>query len=99
MTFRYLELDDYLAIAAEVTGLQVETLVNATKTDLADSALHARAASFGDQEFYPDFVDKAALLIVRLAKNFGDHRLITNAPGSAGTEPLEAGRPDDRNRL
>ena len=36
---------------------------------LADSALHAPAAAFGGTEFYPDFVDKAAVLIVRLAKN------------------------------
>jgi death-on-curing protein len=69
VTVRYLELDDYLAIAAEVTGQQVETLVNAAKTDLADSALHAPSASYGGQEFYPDFVDKAAVLVVRLAKN------------------------------
>jgi death-on-curing protein len=26
-------------------------------------------AGFGDVEFYPDFIDKAAVLIVRLAKN------------------------------
>jgi death-on-curing protein len=26
-------------------------------------------AGFGDTEFYPDFIDKAAVLIVRLAKN------------------------------
>lgn len=45
------------------------TLVNATNTDLADSALHAPSASFGGEEFYPDFVDKAAVLVVRLAKN------------------------------
>jgi hypothetical protein len=32
--------------------------------DLADSALHAPAAGFGETEFYPDFVDKAAVLIV-----------------------------------
>ncbi|HVA06864.1 MAG TPA: Fic family protein [Acidimicrobiales bacterium] len=69
MTVRYLQLDDYLAVAAEVTGQQVETVVNAAKTDLADSALHAPSASFAGQEFYPDFVDKAAVLVVRLAKN------------------------------
>ena len=69
MTVRYLELDDYLAVAAEVTGQQVKTLVNAAKTDLADSVLHAPSASSGGQEFYPDFVDKAAVLVVRLAKN------------------------------
>lgn len=37
--------------------------------DLADSALHAPSAGFGDTDLYPDFVDKAAVLIVRLAKN------------------------------
>ena len=37
--------------------------------DLADSALHAASAGFGDDDFYLDFVDKAAVLIVRLAKN------------------------------
>jgi death-on-curing protein len=31
--------------------------------------LHAPSASFGDQEFYPNFCDKAAVLLVRLAKN------------------------------
>ena len=37
--------------------------------DLADSALHAPAGSWGEEDFYPDFVDKAAVLLVRLAKN------------------------------
>ena len=40
-----------------------------TQLNLADSALHAPAAGWGDEEFYPDFVDKAAVLMVRLAKN------------------------------
>ena len=31
--------------------------------------MHAPAAGFGDNDFYPDFVDKAAVLIVRLARN------------------------------
>jgi len=31
--------------------------------------LRQASASFGDQEFYPDFCDKAAVLLVRLAKN------------------------------
>jgi death on curing protein len=69
VSVRYLALDDYIAIAVEVTGQAVETLVNATNTNLADSALHAPSASFAGEEFYPDFVDKAAVLIVRLAKN------------------------------
>lgn len=69
MSVRYVDLVDYVAIAAEVTGLDVETVMRVAKLDLADSALHAPAAGFGEVEFYPDFVSKAAVLIVRLAKN------------------------------
>ena len=58
MTVTYVDLVDYVAIAAEVTGLKVETLMRVAKLDLADSALHAPAAGFGEVEFYPDFVDK-----------------------------------------
>jgi death-on-curing protein len=65
----YLDLVDYLAIAAEVTGLGVATLSRVTQLNLADSALHAPAAGWGEEELYPDFVDKAAVLVVRLAKN------------------------------
>jgi death-on-curing protein len=44
-------------------------VMNVTDVDLADSALHAPAAGFGDEGFYPYFVDKAAVLVVRLARN------------------------------
>jgi len=69
VSVRYIELADYLAIAAEITRLDTPTLIRVTKVDLAESALHAPAASFGETEFYPDFIDKAAVLIVHLAKN------------------------------
>ena len=69
MSVRYVELADYLAISAEITGFDTPTLIRVTKVDLAESALHAPAAGFGETEFYPDFIDKAAVLIVRLAKN------------------------------
>lgn len=69
MTAEYLDLADYVAIAAEVTGLDAATIMKAANLDLADSALHAPAAGFGETEFYPAFVDKAAVLILRLAKN------------------------------
>jgi death-on-curing protein len=69
VSIEYLDLVDYLAIAVEVTGLSAETVARVAKLDLADSTLHAAAAGFGETEFYPDFVDKAAVLIVRLAKN------------------------------
>ncbi len=69
MTVEYLDLADYVAIAAEVTNLDAATVMKVANLDLADSALHAPAAGFGETEFYPGFVDKAAVLIVRLAKN------------------------------
>ena len=69
MTVEYPGLEDYLAIAAEVTGLEPVVLVNAANLNLADFALHAPGAGFADQDLYPDFVDKAAVLAVRLAKN------------------------------
>jgi death-on-curing protein len=69
VTVDYLDLADYVAIAVEVTGLDAATIMKVANLDLADSALHAPMAGFGETEFYPDFVDKAAVLIVRLAKN------------------------------
>ena len=81
MRVAYLDLADYLAIAAEVTGLEVNTLSRVTQLNLADSALHAPAAGWGDDEFFPDFVDKAAVLMVRLAKN---HPLPDGTSGRPG---------------
>jgi death on curing protein len=69
VSVEYLDLGDYLEIAAQVTGLDADTVAKVTKLNLADSALHAPAAGFGDTDFYPDFVDKAAVLVVRLARN------------------------------
>lgn len=69
MSVEYLDLADYVGIAAAVTGLDEGLITKVAKLDLADSALHAPAAGFGDDDFYPDLVDKAAVLIVRLAKN------------------------------
>jgi len=50
VTLRYVDLVDYVAIAAEVTGLDVATVLKIANLDLADSALHAPAAGFGDTE-------------------------------------------------
>ena len=52
-----------------MTGIDGATIVGFERLDLADSALHVPAAAFGVTEFYPDFIDKAAVLVVRLAKN------------------------------
>ena len=69
MSVEYLDLADYVGIAAAVTGLDEGLITKVAELDLADSALHAPAAGFGDDDFYPDLVDKAAVLIVRLARN------------------------------
>jgi death-on-curing protein len=69
VSIEYLDLSDYIAIAQAVTGLDLQTVLNVTNHDLADSALHAPAAGIGDTDFYPEFVQKAAVLIVRLARN------------------------------
>jgi death-on-curing protein len=63
VTVLSLDLTDYLAIAAEVTGIDSKTLARITKLEMADSALHAPDAGWGDDDLYPDFVDKAAVLI------------------------------------
>jgi death-on-curing protein len=69
VSVEYLDLADYVGIAAAVTGLNEGLITKVAELDLADSALHAPAAGFGDDDFYPDLVDKAAVLIVRLARN------------------------------
>ena len=66
---RYLDLAEYLWLAEQVTGISAEVLAASSRIELADSALHAPMAGFGDEDFYPDIVDKAAVLCWRLARN------------------------------
>lgn len=69
MTIEYLDLADFLVISEEITGIEVSVLMKMSRLSLADSALHAPQAGFGDVDLYPDFVDRAAVLLVRLAMN------------------------------
>jgi death-on-curing protein len=66
---RYLGLAEFFWLAEQVTGLDTTTLVKASRVELADSALHAPQAGYGDDDFYPDLYDKAAVLTCRLAWN------------------------------
>ncbi len=66
---RYLDLAEYLWLCEQVTGVSAEVLAKSGRIDLADSALHAPMAGFGDEDFYPDIADKAAVLCWRLARN------------------------------
>ena len=65
----YLDLADYLLIAEAVLGVAAEEIARWPGIGLAESALHAPAAGFAEVELYPDLVDKAAVLCVRLARN------------------------------
>ncbi|MDO9176260.1 MAG: type II toxin-antitoxin system death-on-curing family toxin [Actinomycetota bacterium] len=56
-------------IAEAVTGIDADTLVHVSRSDLLDSALHAPQAGFGDTDFYPTLIEKAAVLCVRIACN------------------------------
>ena len=66
---RYLTLAEALVIAEAVTGINTRTLSRASRVDLLDSALHAPLAGFEDEDFYPSLVEKAAVLVVRIARN------------------------------
>ena len=66
---RYITLAEYLWLAEQVTGIEAVVPSKASRIDLADSALHAPGAGFGDQDFYPDLIDKAAVLTCRPAWN------------------------------
>jgi len=66
---RYLTLAEAVMIAEAVTGIEAATLTRVSRLELLDSALHAPQAGFGEVEFPPEFVDKAAVLVVRIARN------------------------------
>ena len=66
---RYVTLAEYVWLAEQVTGVEAAVLAKASRLDLADSALHAPQAGFGDDDFYPDLIEKAAVLTCRLAWN------------------------------
>ncbi len=69
MSVDYLDLADFLAISEIVLGQPAEDIAFVSRLELAESALHAPAASFGGVEFYPDLVTKAAVLCTRIVKN------------------------------
>lgn len=65
----YLGLEDFLELAEDATGVDRESISLTAQLSLAESALAAPQAAFGGTEFYPDFVDKAAVLCAHLAWN------------------------------
>ena len=79
MTLEYLDLADFLLIAEAVLDIPAEDLARAARLELAESALHAPAATFGGVEFYPDLARKTAVLA---------YRLINNHPLPDGNKPV-----------
>ncbi|MCC5949918.1 MAG: Fic family protein [Nitriliruptoraceae bacterium] len=69
MAFEYLDLADFLLIAEAVLDIPAEDLARVARMELAESALHAPAATFGGVEFYPDLASKTAVLAARLINN------------------------------
>ena len=66
---RYLDLADYLYLAGAALDTGPQAVFDGADLGLAESALHAPAATFGGVEFYPDLVTKARVLVVHLTKN------------------------------
>jgi death on curing protein len=66
---RYLDLADYLYLAGAALDAAPQAVFDVANLGLAESALHAPAATFAGVEFYPDLVTKARILVVHLAKN------------------------------
>ena len=66
---RYLSLAEALVIGEAVTGIDAATLARGSRLELLESALHAPQAGFGEEDFDPGFVEKAAVLVVRIERN------------------------------
>ncbi len=69
MRARYLDLVDYLLVAEAVLGVDAEDVARFAGIALADSALNAPAAGFGEVEFHPGVERKAAVLLHHLVRN------------------------------
>lgn len=97
----YLELGDYCRIAATVLGTTPEQIARLPRIGLADSALAAPRASFGDRDAYPTLLEEAAVLVEHLARNHplpdGNKRcafLALERFLAANDRPIEAADPE-----
>lgn len=69
MALIYPEFGDFCDIAAEILGTTPERIAGLPNVGLAESALAAPRAGFGDVDLYPTLLEKAAILLERLARN------------------------------
>jgi death on curing protein len=97
----YPELGDFCDAAASVLGTTAEQIARLPNIGLAESALAAPRAGFGDLERYPTLLEKAAVLLERLARNHplpdGNKRtafIVTGLFLQANGRPLTGADPD-----
>jgi death on curing protein len=69
VTVIYPEFGDFCEVAAQILGTTPEQIVRLPNTGLAESAIAAPRAGFGDTDVYPTLLEKAAVLLERLARN------------------------------
>jgi death-on-curing protein len=65
----YPEFGDFCDVAADILVTTPEQIARLPNVGLAESALAAPRAGFGDVEVYPTILEKAAILLQRLARN------------------------------
>jgi death on curing protein len=62
-------LEQFVQAAGAVLEIEPQRLVPAIKIPLAESALAAPFANFGGEDFYPDSIQRAAILASRIMRN------------------------------
>jgi death on curing protein len=62
-------LERFVQAAAAVLEIEPQQLVPAIKIPLAESALAAPFANFGGEDFYPDPIERSAILASRIMRN------------------------------
>ena len=102
----YLGLGDIVLIASQVLRIEPEVLLRTSQINLADSAVHAPAASFDGVEFHPGLVRKIGVLGFRIMRNHpfpdGNKRVaflamieMAERNGATWTEPADDPEGDD----
>jgi death-on-curing protein len=101
MPVYYPEFGDFCDVAADILGITPEQIARLPNVGLAESALAAPRAGFGDVEIYPTILEKAAILLERLARNHplpdGNKRtafFLTGLFLEVNGSPLDSAEPD-----
>ncbi len=101
MAVYYPEFGDFCDVAADILGTTPEQIARFLNAGLAESALAAPRAGFGDVEVYSTILEKAAIRLERLARNHplpdGNKRtafFLTGLFLEANGVPLRGAQPD-----